>query len=165
MSDAAAEFWRFSLALYARPGVAPACLVLQDQFGRDVNVALYGLWLGASGRGALSAATLADIDRKAAPWREQVVEKLRAARRAIKAQDAGESAALYAKAKAVELEAERMLQHRLAAQAPAADSSLPASQRLETALANLRLYIGTAPADPIASALRDFAAENFGLTP
>jgi uncharacterized protein (TIGR02444 family) len=165
MSDAAAEFWRFSLALYARPGVAPACLVLQDEFGRDVNVALYCCWLGASGRGLLSAAALETVDRLAAPWRQQIVETLRAARRAIKAQGDAESAGLYAKAKAVELEAERMLQHRLAAQAPVAEPALPAQRRLETALANLRLYIGAAPADPIAAALREFAAENFALSP
>jgi uncharacterized protein (TIGR02444 family) len=38
-----AAFWRFSLALYARPGVAAALLGLQDRAGRDVNLVLYTL--------------------------------------------------------------------------------------------------------------------------
>src|SRR4051794_40049185 len=42
-----AAFWRFSLALYARPGVADALIALQDRAGLDVNVILFGLWIGA----------------------------------------------------------------------------------------------------------------------
>jgi len=161
MSDAAAEFWRFSLALYAKPGVPPACLALQDEFGRDVNVALYCCWFGASGRGLLSPDALAAADRAVAPWRREVVENFRAARRAIKAQALAASEALYTKAKAVELEAERLLQHRLAEAAPPPDPSLSPQARLAAALANLKLYIGDAPADPIRAALESFAAENF----
>src|SRR5579862_3782619 len=116
---AAAEFWRFSLALYGKPGVAPACLVLQDKFDRDVNLALYCCWLGASGRGRLSPEALTAADAAVAPWRHEIVENFRAARRAIKEQAVAETEALYAKAKAVELEAERLLQARLAARAPA----------------------------------------------
>src|SRR5665213_163755 len=52
---AADSFWRFSQDFYALPGVAPACLALQDGHGRDVNLVLYGCWLGMSGRGAMGA--------------------------------------------------------------------------------------------------------------
>ncbi len=164
MSDAAAaEFWRFSLALYGRPGVAPACLVLQDQYGRDVNLALYCCWLGASGRGRLSPEALAASDAAVAPWRTQIVENFRAARRAIKQEGSTESDGLYVKAKAVELEAERLLQARLAARAPAPDQAIPRQERLASALANLALYIGTAPAEPIDAALCDMAETDFVL--
>jgi uncharacterized protein (TIGR02444 family) len=161
MSDIAAQFWRFSVAIYAKPGVAPACLVLQDQFGRDVNVALFCCWLGASGRGLLSRDTLDAADRAVAPWRHQVVEPLRGARRAIKAELADGNEALYAKAKAIELEAERALQRKLVEQAPPAVLELTATQRLEAALGNLALYLGDAPAEPIRAALRAMAKDNF----
>src|SRR3954451_355651 len=45
--DAGEAFWRFSLALYARPGVAEALIALQDRAGLDVNLILFGLWAGA----------------------------------------------------------------------------------------------------------------------
>src|SRR5215469_3798715 len=98
MSDAAAAFWRFSLAIYARPGVAPACLVVQDEHGCDVNLMLFCCWLGASGRGRLDCAGLAAADAAVSGWRREVVESLRAARRAIKAADLPDSDGIYAKA-------------------------------------------------------------------
>ncbi len=154
MSDAAAEFWRFSLTIYAEPDVPAACLVLQDEFGRDVNLALYCCWLGASGRGMLSRAELDAADRDVAPWRRSVIEPLRSARRAIKAA-IPRNEVLYAKAKSAELEAERALQGQLAARAPVADSTVPREERVGTAIANLALYIGDAPAAaPIRAALR-----------
>jgi uncharacterized protein (TIGR02444 family) len=164
MSEAAAaEFWRFSLALYGKPGVAPACLVLQDQYGRDVNLALYCCWVGLSGRGAMSPEALAAADQEIAPWRHNIVEHLRTARRAIKQQACDGSDSLYAKAKAIELEAERLLQTRLTARAPAANAAVSPQERLQAAIANLTLYVGDAPADPLHAALRamvetDFAA-------
>jgi uncharacterized protein (TIGR02444 family) len=160
MSDAAAEFWRFSLALYASPEVAPACIELQDRHGKDVNVALYCCWLGASGRGRLDAASLAAADAAVAPWRKAVVECLRAARRAIKEAAVPGSENLYTKAKAVELEAERVLQSILVARAPAA-AARALEERLTDALANLGLYVGAAPAAPLARALRSMAADDF----
>ena len=46
MAEAVEEFWRFALGFYARPGVAPACLELQDRHGKDVLIALYCCWVG-----------------------------------------------------------------------------------------------------------------------
>jgi len=40
-------FWRFSLAFYARPGMADALIALQDRAGLDVNLMLFALWRGA----------------------------------------------------------------------------------------------------------------------
>ncbi len=161
MSDAAAEFWRFSLAVYASAEVAPACIVLQDEYGKDVNVALFCCWLGASGRGRISAAFLDAADKAVAPWRHGVVEHFRTARRAVKALAAPGSENLYTRAKAVELEAERLLQAQLVAHAPPAAVSRPSEERLADALANLALYIGRAPAEPIRAALAAMARDNF----
>jgi uncharacterized protein (TIGR02444 family) len=165
MADAAAEFWRFSLAIYARPGVPPACLVLQDQHGRDVNLALYCCWLGVSGRGRLDADALAAADRAVAAWRREVVENFRAARRAIKAAALPDSESFYAKAKAIELEAERLLQRQLTERAPAASPTRVTKERLADALANLALYIGDAPAAPIHDALKAMAETDFAIAP
>ena len=52
-------FWRFSLALYGRTGVADALIAIQDRTGRDVNVILFGLWIGVSRGHPLAAAGLA----------------------------------------------------------------------------------------------------------
>jgi len=118
-------------------------------------VMLFCCWLGASGRGRLDRAALDAADRAVAGWRHAVVEHFRAARRAIKAAALPESESIYAKAKAVELEAERTLQARLADRAPPSDPTLPARDRLDAAIANLTLYVGDAPARPIHAALKE----------
>lgn len=162
MSDPAADFWRFSLALYGRPDVAPCCLTLQDRHGIDVNLALFCAWLGASGRGRLTVQALAAADAAIATWRVGVVERLRAARRTIK--EAGPALApLYAKAKAIELDAEREVQRRLAALAsPLPTEDRASAQRLADGIANLTLYLGpAAAAEPIHVALRDMASQGF----
>jgi uncharacterized protein (TIGR02444 family) len=165
MSDAAAAFWRFSLAIYARSDVPTACLVLQDQHGRDVNLMLFCCWLGASGRGRLDRAALDAADRAVAGWRHEVVEHFRAARRGVKAAVLADSEGIYAKAKAVELEAERLLQRQLAERAPAETVGLATESRLADALANLALYIGDAPAAPIVGALKAMAETDFRIGP
>lgn len=154
MPDSGDEFWAFSLDFYGRPGVAPVCLALQDRHAVDVNLVLFACWIGLSGRGRLDAGDLARAEALAEPWRRSVIEPLRAARRALKGE--GDAAApLYAAAKAVELEAERGAQRRLAALAPA-----PAAHDLDArrgdAAANLALYLRDAAAQEAATAI--FAA-------
>jgi uncharacterized protein (TIGR02444 family) len=139
MAESEDDFWNFSLAFYGRPGVSAACLDLQDRHGCDVNLVLYACWVGLSGRGRLTAADLAHAVATNDPWRHAVIEKLRAARRAIKAQ-ADEAAQFYAAAKAVELEAERMAQHRLSKLAPIAVVKESNARRADAA-ANLVLYL------------------------
>ena len=57
--DAARDsFWRFSLMVYARPGVAPALIRLQDRGGHNVNLILFGLWLALCRGKRLDAAAL-----------------------------------------------------------------------------------------------------------
>jgi uncharacterized protein (TIGR02444 family) len=111
---AAEEFWAFSLALYARPGVAAACLRLQDAHALDVNLLLLCCWLARRGC-RLSAAELAAAEARAAPLRTRILDPLRAARRALKTMPLAGAAALYAQVKEAELAAEREEQRLLVA--------------------------------------------------
>jgi uncharacterized protein (TIGR02444 family) len=158
-TDAGADFWRFSQAFYALPGVASACLILQDRHGLDVNLALYCCWLGLSGRGRIDAARLSAADAAIASWRRDVIEVLRTARRALKAAAAvdAEANAVRERVKAMELKAERVCQMRLAALAPfpAVDA---VAQRVKDARVGLETYLGSARVDgaPLFEALETF---------
>lgn len=131
-------FWRFSLALYARPGVAPALIALQDRAGCDVNLILFALWAGAVRRRRLDAAALAAAEAAIADLRREAVEPLRALRGRLGADPAEDAQALRRQVLVLELAAERRAQYRLAAQ------SLPAAAAdpIATAEANLALYLG-----------------------
>src|SRR5947209_1662319 len=59
--EAGEGFWRFSLALYARPGIAEALIALQERAGYDVNLVLFALWAGAVLGVRLDAAGLAAV--------------------------------------------------------------------------------------------------------
>ncbi len=76
-------FWRHSLRLYARPGVARACLWLQERCGADVNLLLLCCWLESRGR-AVDARFLARAAAGVAAWRRDAVEPLRRVRRKLK---------------------------------------------------------------------------------
>jgi uncharacterized protein (TIGR02444 family) len=159
MAEAFDEFWHYCLALYARPGVAPACLMLQDHFAKDVIIALYCCWLGASGRGKIDDARLAAVEAVARPWRSAVVEPLRRTRHALK--DIEGADAIYARMKALELEAERTAVGRIVPLAPAPDPDASEAARIAAARANLLRYVGAdaaAAAAPIIDALGAEAA-------
>jgi uncharacterized protein (TIGR02444 family) len=116
-SAAENEFWRFSLAVYASPGVAAECLALQHSLDLDVNVLLFAAWLGWSRHVALSAQDLQGVAAEARPWSERVVKTLRAARRLIKDRPEAAVMALREKIRAAELDAERIEQDMLFAYA------------------------------------------------
>ncbi|HEY1798179.1 MAG TPA: TIGR02444 family protein [Stellaceae bacterium] len=142
-------FWRFSLAFYACPGVAPALIALQDRSGRDVNVILHALWLGLVRGYAMSAADLVVAEAAAAPLREAVVVELRGLRRRLRAHPDPDVQVLRRRVQALEVAAERAVQGRLAASLAASvepRATAPAD-RLEMALANLALYLGAASAE------------------
>jgi uncharacterized protein (TIGR02444 family) len=136
--SAGAAFWAFSLALYGRPGFPEACLALQDEHGLDVNLVLWLLWVGASGRGRVTAADLARADAAAAPWRHNVIVPLRTARRALKGSPVPGAEALRTQVKAIELESERLQHENLASLAPAISVG---GDPLADAEANLALYV------------------------
>jgi uncharacterized protein (TIGR02444 family) len=77
------EFWRFSVAFYARPGVADACLTLQDREGADVNLLLLALWLGSRGH-RLRVSTGRRLAKLARDWQVPIVAPLRRVRRRLK---------------------------------------------------------------------------------
>lgn len=101
--------WDWAVRAYGRPGVAPACLHLQDAHGQNAPLLLAAAWAAAEGR------TL-DLDAAvglARAWEADVVGPLRAARRGLKMShspipDAGRET-LRETVKAVELESERLL--------------------------------------------------------
>lgn len=82
-------FWDYSLSLYEKPGVADACLYLQDKFGLDVNLLLFCVWFGASGRGPLDADEIDNCVQRTGDWRTKVIEPLRAIRLACREEPLG----------------------------------------------------------------------------
>lgn len=106
-------FWRFSLGFYRRPGVADACIALQDQCGVDVNLLLFLLWL-ASLRRRLSVAEVRSVSDRVRGWHSGVVAPLRELRRKLKQEhslvEAGTAELFRTKIKGLELEAERLQQ-------------------------------------------------------
>ncbi len=77
-------FWRFSLRVYAAPGVAEECLEIQDRFGADINRLLFVTWIGATRGVLLDEPALQRIDEAVEVWSNSVVQPLRAVRRALK---------------------------------------------------------------------------------
>jgi uncharacterized protein (TIGR02444 family) len=139
--EAAGEaFWRFSLALYARPGVADALIALQDRAGRDVNLILFGLWLGASRGRRLDVTELAAA--AIAPLNVAAVAPLRRLRRRLKAARDPDLRALRGHIAGLELDAERRVQRRLAADFSGASGAQPEGDRVAAAEANLALTLG-----------------------
>jgi uncharacterized protein (TIGR02444 family) len=140
----AVNFWNFSLQAYGRPGVAPACIALQDGLGLDVNLLLYCCWHGRAGR-ALSEADIRRAIAAVDAWQREVVMPLRAVRRRLKAGVApittGECEALRRKVNDLELEGERIAQATLEA-LPA-----PAAGRRPVALENLAVYLSVTGRD------------------
>jgi uncharacterized protein (TIGR02444 family) len=139
----ASPFWTFSLAVYGRAGVPPACLTLQDRGGADVNVVLFCLFLGRSGR-MIAAQTAGAIAGTIEPWRAEVVVVLRTARRALKEPpaDFGGPAVdhLRKNVKAAELEAERIQQEALFVAFPAATTGLAEADLVRACTHNVDAY-------------------------
>ena len=140
-----AAFWNFSLGLYGRPGVAQACIALQDGFGLDVNLLLFCCWHGQANR----RLTEDDVRRAMAAaeaWQREVVRPLRTVRRRLKAGVApiapAESEALRRKVNDLELEGERIAQAALEA------LPSPAAGRRSAVAENLTLYVKLVGRDP-----------------
>lgn len=106
--------WDFSLAIYAREGVAATLIEWQDKWHIDVNVMLWICWQWQGREIAATETDIAAAQRAVADWREAVVEPLRELRRRIK-RDPGLSAypaAEQARASVLhaELQAEKVVQ-------------------------------------------------------
>jgi uncharacterized protein (TIGR02444 family) len=112
----ASPFWRFSLRFYRQPGVADACIALQDGCGVDVNVLLFFLWLATAQRCVLPEVAR-EVCAKAELWRDDVVAPLRTIRRRLKdgstLVERGTAEVFRTAVKALELESERLQQEAL----------------------------------------------------
>jgi len=144
-TPAGEAFWRFSLALYARPGVADALIALQDRAGRDINLILYALWLGVRGV-TLDTAALTAAAAAIAPIDAAAVAPLRRLRRRLRGAADPRLATLRRRVLGLELAAERQVQYRLA-ERPMPNEPSPAEQ-LGIAAANLVLHLGSAHREP-----------------
>ena len=102
--------WRFACAFYARDGVAPACLALQESLNVDVNILLFAIYARLARGIALDARDLAIVDGLVRDWRHEVVQPLRRLRTRLKGGPAPAPSAasdrLRNRIKAAELEAE-----------------------------------------------------------
>jgi uncharacterized protein (TIGR02444 family) len=117
--DLEADSWAFALHIYAQPGVADGCLRLQDEAGVDVMMLLMIVFAAVRHRILLTASEIGALDDVCRPWREQIVQPLRAIRGRLKTGPlpAPNSATepFRSTIKAAELAAER-LQNRLLAE-------------------------------------------------
>ncbi len=109
MSDG---FWDWALTAYDRPGVAEACLSLQDDFGQQTAYLLWAVWASPDDRALANGAELARH------WEAAILGPVRQARRALKVplapvDDAGRLS-VRESVKAVELDLERLLMTSLA---------------------------------------------------
>lgn len=145
-------FWDFALAVYKSEGVAAACLNLQERHGIDVNVMLFCLWFGHSGRGELSRDEVSALLAATERWHRVVVKGLRLIRRALKEgfPEAPEElrGQLRVQVQATEIDAEHLQQLMLVAAVPreARFAAVPAAERAAHAVANCGAYFREVPA-------------------
>jgi uncharacterized protein (TIGR02444 family) len=118
-SELQADSWAFVLDLYARPGVAEACLKLQNEAGIDVMMFLMVAFAAIRRRTLLTPSEIRELDGACRPWREQIVQPLRAVRSGLKSGPPpapnSETEEFRSKVKAIELASER-LQNQLMAE-------------------------------------------------
>lgn len=108
--------WAFSLAVYGQPGVAPACVLLQDRCGVDVNVLLLALFAATRLNIAIDRSRIEALDTAITDLRTQVIVPLRQIRRHMKSADYGPATEQARnKVKIAELTAEQLEQAALAA--------------------------------------------------
>lgn len=156
-------FWRFSLKVYAKDGVAPACLALQDRHGLDVNLLLACAWAGVHGR-ELTRAEVEGLRDAVGDWHREAVRPLRAVRRWMKTQEAvplERYMKLREEVKRLELEAEQLEQQILFE-----ELALKKGEGTPLAVAqNLLLYLSVLGVRPDVTDTADLAALLAGAFP
>lgn len=139
-------FWEFSLAVYGKPGVAEACLRLQDNAGLDVNLLLYCGWIATVRETPMTEAEMRNVVMLTREWREQVVSPLREIRRGLKSGADGIPAnaveSFRSDVKRLELASERLQQDMLFGRTAAA-TALPCDPAAVARCAeeNIALYL------------------------
>lgn len=116
------DFWTWAVAAYGAPGVAEACLSLQDHNEQNVPLLLWAAWVAVTGRRPDEETIEAACDAARA-YDAVVTAPLRAVRRTLKAPipDVADDhrEALRQQVKGLELDAERRLMLELEDLAPA----------------------------------------------
>jgi len=124
------EFWDWAVAVYERPGVAEACLRLQDAHGQCVPLLLWAAWSGET-----QTSVAAEAASQARSWLE-IIEPLRAVRRRLKTpvsrDDEKARLPLRERVKATELAAEQALMTGLEALVPGRAGGKPVLPALLT---------------------------------
>jgi uncharacterized protein (TIGR02444 family) len=117
-SEIETDSWAFALAIYARPGVAEACLALQNEAGVDVMMLLMVTFAAVRYRILLTRDEIEALDDSCRPWREQIVWPLRTIRAGLKSgplpAPSSETEQFRARVKAIELAAEKLQNQCLA---------------------------------------------------
>ena len=142
------SFWDFSVGAYRKPGVADACLALQERHGLDVNVLLFCCWFGRT-RGVMDEPLWKRVLAFSEAWADNVVRPLRAVRTWMKHTGCtqpevsnDECMRLREEVKRTELKAERLQENSL--QELAEDTSprkLDVTSQILCTTLNLKQYI------------------------
>ena len=115
------DLWTWAVTAYEAPGVAEACLSLQDHNEQNVPLLLWAAWVAVTGRRPDEETIEAACDAARA-YDTVIVSQLRAVRRTLKAPipDVADDhrEALRQQVKALELDAERRLMLELQELAP-----------------------------------------------
>ncbi|HMG51042.1 MAG TPA: TIGR02444 family protein [Inquilinus sp.] len=137
--------WCFAQRVYGQPGVAQACLALQQRLGADVNLLLFAAWLGAERGTSLPASLAQEARQRVAAWHEEIVRPLRAVRQRMKTgprpAPCGATEALRDALKAVEIGSERIELAVLETLAPEAPQNRPDVRPDGIIRANLRTVL------------------------
>ncbi|MFT3998510.1 MAG: TIGR02444 family protein [Asticcacaulis sp.] len=139
------DFWDWAVRAYGAPGVAEACLVLQDTHHQCVPLILFGAWAEARGYGLDAEVCEAAVDT-ARVWADEVITPLRTIRRRIKGpvsdMDAAARHDIREQIKATELGAEKALMVSLEA---LIDPEAPGGVRSENVLRLARHWAPVVP--------------------
>ena len=167
-SEIETDSWAFALAIYARPGVAEACLALQNEAGVDVMMLLMVTFAAVRHRILLTQKEIKALDDSCRPWREQIVWPLRTIRAGLKngplPAPSSETEQFRARIKANELAAEK-LQNQLLAEclplrAPEQETVTP--KQLRAVLEGVvKLFVDrreSKPGDTLSSAINTVVA-------
>ena len=141
------DFWELSVATYSRPGVADACLSLQDRHSLDVNLVLFCCWYGST-RGLLNKDIFERVIVFSESWATHVVRPLRNIRTWMKHPDSVEVWQLNKShlnlrnaIKKSELSAERIQQDTLEEIVSIKPINLKPQEQKINSIKNLRLYL------------------------
>ena len=81
---ASLNFWNFSLTYYKHSNSSEILLRLQNEYGLDVNLILFALWVGRIQGAFLLAEHFQTLEDSIASWRHNIIQPLRKIRQTAK---------------------------------------------------------------------------------